>query len=83
MSCTIKNILGKGRQALDGAAYERIPKGIHHGRISPVADAEGATAPETLRPRDRGGCDRTLESALAKGRRRDNDLRQKDRGGIV
>lgn len=50
-----------------------------------MSGAEGATAPETLRPQ--GPIDRqkhTLERGAKMGvRRRDNDLRQKDRGGIT
>jgi hypothetical protein len=41
------------------------------GRIRPQAGAEGATAPETLRPKDQQGADGTLErsafEALAEG----------------
>lgn len=42
--------------------------------------AEGATAPETLRPKDQQGAGRTLERSV-RARRRDNNLRQRDRGG--
>jgi len=44
--------------------------------------AEGATAPETLRPK--GPCARNYsgEGPARPGRRRDNDLRRRDRGGI-
>ena len=45
------------------------------------AGAEGATAPETLRPKDRR-LNKTLERGV-RARRRDNDLRRKDRGGIA
>ena len=44
--------------------------------------AEGATAPETLRPQDRARSTLWREPG-APGRRRDNDLRHTDRGGIA
>jgi hypothetical protein len=44
--------------------------------------AEGSTAPETLRQKDQQGADGTLERcAHRSARRRDNNLRQRDRGG--
>ena len=46
----------------------------------PRAGAEGATAPETLRPQDRG-IEQKSGERRASVRRRDSDLRQKDREG--
>ena len=51
----------------------------HAGRIG-NPDAEGATASETLRPTDQH-CTK-LWRVSHSGRRRDSDLRHKDRGGI-
>jgi hypothetical protein len=45
-------------------------------------DAEGATAPETLRQKDRKGTILSGERR-ARARRRDNALRHRDRGGTI
>ena len=45
--------------------------------------AEGATAPETLRPQGPSSRNKTLERDASRIRRRDNDLRRTDRGGIT
>jgi len=49
------------------------------GELARVS-AEGATAPETLRPQDRG-IEQKSGERRASVRRRDSDLRQKDREG--
>jgi hypothetical protein len=54
---------------------------IDVGRTNPVG-AEGATAPETLRPQDRRRQENSGEWQVA-ARRRDSNLRHQDRGGIT
>ena len=52
------------------------------GRTS-LAGAEGATAPETLRPTDQRRYENSGERHMFCVRRRDSNLRQTDRGGIT
>ena len=52
-------------------------------RENQLSGAEGATAPETLRPKDRRADQDSGEWHAICARRRDNNLRRTDRGGIT
>jgi len=58
--------------------YFKIPLMLSLGEMG-FYHAEGATAPETLRQKDRDK--KNLERASRTGRRRDSNLRQVDRWG--